>query len=100
MTIDIDQLTEGELRVLHRRITDRIRMLSDLRQRHQMIAFHVGEKVMFATQDHEMIFGVILKMNQKTVSVLSEDGTRWKVSPGLLKKMPAKDITPEQILLA
>lgn len=97
--IDIDHLTESQLRALNRRIVDRIRLISSMRQQHQMMAFHVGQKVLFLTKEEDVVFGTIVKLNQKSVSVLCDDGTRWKVSPSLLRPMSAKDITPEELLL-
>ncbi|OZB48541.1 MAG: hypothetical protein B7X60_03695 [Polynucleobacter sp. 39-45-136] len=97
--IDIDHLTESQLRALNRRIVDRIRLISSMRQQHQMMAFHVGQKVLFLTKEEDVVFGTIVKLNQKSVSVLCDYGTRWKVSPSLLRPMSAKDITPEQLLL-
>jgi hypothetical protein len=36
-----------------------------------------------------------LKYNKKTVTVVTDEGVRWNVSPGLLRRAEPKDITPE-----
>lgn len=32
----------------------------------------------------QMVFGIVIKKNRKTVVVLSEDKRRWKLPPGML----------------
>ena len=97
--MNIDHLTPAELIDLNRRILERLKRMDSMRQQHQMMAFHIGQRVLFITKEADIIYGNILKLNQKTVSVIAEDGTRWKVSPSLLKPMSAKDITPMTNLL-
>lgn len=97
--MNIDHLTPAELIDLNRRIVERLKRMDSMRQQHEMMAFHVGQRVLFITKEADVIYGNILKLNQKTVSVMAEDGTRWKVSPSLLRPMPAKDITPMTNLL-
>lgn len=38
--------------------------------------------------------GTLIKFNQKTVTVITDDGRRWRISPHLLSKV--KDAKPEQ----
>lgn len=97
--MNIDHLTPAELINLNRRIVERLKRMDSMRQQHQMMAFHIGQRVLFITKEADIIYGNILKLNQKTVSVMAEDGTRWKVSPSLLKPISAKDITPMTNLL-
>jgi hypothetical protein len=97
--MNIDHLTPAELIDLNRRIVERLKRMDSMRQQHQMMAFHIGQRVLFITKEADIIYGNILKLNQKTVSVMAEDGTRWKVSPSLLRPMSAKDITPMTNLL-
>jgi hypothetical protein len=37
---------------------------------------------------------VLIKYNKKSVTVLTDDGRRWNVAPGLLRRAEPKDITP------
>lgn len=97
--MNIDHLTAAELIDLNRRIVERLKRMDSMRQQHQMMAFHIGQRVLFITKKAEIIYGNILKLNQKTVSVMAEDGTRWKVFPSLLRPISAKDITPMTNLL-
>jgi hypothetical protein len=70
-----------------------------MRQQHQMMTFHIGQKEALLTKEEDVVFATILKLDQKSVSVIANDGTHWKVSPSLQRPMLAKDITPEQLLL-
>jgi ribosomal protein S17 len=91
MKIDIDKLSESELVDLNRRIVERLRFLHQMRAHKSMLEFSVGDKVSFEPEDEPPVFGVITRYNKKTVSVLSEDGRNWRVSPQYLRKV--KDIS-------
>ena len=47
MKIDITLLSEDELVDLHRRITERLRFLSQTRAHNKMLQFKVGDRVTF-----------------------------------------------------
>lgn len=51
----------------------------------------VGETISFIGRGNQEIYGKILQLNQKTVSVLAKDGSRWRVSYGLLSKILEAD---------
>jgi hypothetical protein len=81
--IDIDRLSEAQLRALHARITQRIRFIQQARAHHAMMEISLGARVMF--EGHSgMVSGTVIRYNRKTVSVISDGGTRWTVSPSLL----------------
>ena len=90
MKIDIDQLTESELVDLNRRIVERLRFLQHMRTHVSMLEFSIGERVCFQPDNRPVIYGIITKYNQKTVSVLTETGERWNVSPSLLRRADTK----------
>jgi ribosomal protein L21E len=85
MKIDITQLSEDELVDLHRRITERLRFLSQTRAHHKMLEFKVGDRVSFKRDDQTTLSGVLTRYNKKTVTVITDNGEHWNVSPGLLK---------------
>jgi hypothetical protein len=89
MPIDIDGLSLEELVQLNHRIVERIKMLRAMQAHVDMMAFNLGARVSFETQDGRE-FGTLVKYNRKTVTVLTEDGRQWRVSPGLLS--PVKDV--------
>lgn len=80
----INKMNENDLRFLNHLIVDRLKLLSQSRATHQMANFTPGDRVGFKSSEGKPIEGVILRHNTKTVSILSDDGNRWKVSPGFL----------------
>ena len=47
----------------------------------------VGESVGFHDREHRERYGTILQLNQKTASILTTEGTRWRVAYSLLFKV-------------
>ena len=83
--IDIDQLTEEELLALNNRIIDRLKYLDQVRAHAAMLKFRPGDRVSFRGRDGREVSGVLVKYNKKTVTVVSEAGARWNVSPDFLR---------------
>ena len=54
-----------------------------------MLDFRIGEKVRFRPDGHSELTGTITKYNKRTVTVITDGGQRWNVSPGFLKKTVA-----------
>ncbi len=94
MNIDIDRLTEAELIDLNRRIVERLRFLQQMRAHAAMLKFSVGARVCFDTEDFRTITGTLVRYNKKSVTVITDHGHRWNVSPTFLRPMEPKDITP------
>ena len=88
MPIDIDGLSYEELVHLNRRIVERLKMLQAMQAHVDMMAFNLGARVSFDSQDGREL-GTLVKYNRKTVTVLGDDGRQWRVSPSLLS--PVKD---------
>ena len=86
MKIDIDRLSESELIDLNHRIVERLRFLSQMRAHSAMLEFGIGDRVVFQSNGRASIMGMITRYNKKTVTVITEDGQRWNVAPGLLRK--------------
>jgi ribosomal protein S17 len=84
--VDIDKLTEPELIDLNHRIVQRLRFLQQMRAHMAMLAFKIGDRVMFQNDRRQTVEGVIIRYNQKTVTVISDCGHKWTVSPGLLRE--------------
>src|SRR6266446_7431436 len=78
MKIDIDHLTESELIHLNEKIIQRLRMIRQMRAHVQMLGFQIGERVWF-------VRGMVVRYNKKSVTVVTDDGHRWTVSPGFLR---------------
>jgi hypothetical protein len=91
MKIDIDALSEAELIDLNNRIVARLRFLREMRSHEQMLEFSVGEKVSFQPDGRPALTGMVTRYNKKTVTVITESGEHWNVSPGLLRKLEASE---------
>jgi len=86
MKIDIDGLSEDELIELNHKVVARLRFLREMRSHALMLDFRIGEKVRFHPDGHPELTGTITKYNKRTVTVITEGGQHWNVSPGFLKK--------------
>ena len=87
MTINIDNLTESELIDLNNRIVERLKFLAAMRAHIEMLEFRIGDRVSFQPDGHREVQGILAKYNRKTVTVITDDGQRWNVSPTLLRKI-------------
>jgi len=94
MTMDIGHLTFQELIDLNHRIIDRLKVLELANTHDAMTAFRLGERVTFHPDGHDVIFGFISRLNQKTITILSEDGHKWRVAPQLVSKASASSDQP------
>lgn len=83
--IDIDGLSEAELRDLNHRIVARLRLLRDVKAHEAMLAFRVGDRVSFESTSGT-VTGVITRYNRKTVGLMADSGHQWNVSPNYLRK--------------
>jgi hypothetical protein len=86
MKVNIDQLTEAELIDLNRRIVERLRILHQMHAHVRMLEFHIGERVCFQGDQQRLVEGTLVRYNKKSVTVVTDEGGRWTVSPGLLRK--------------
>ena len=87
MKIDITQLSEQDLIALNRQIVERLRFLQQARAHAKMLEFHVGDRVSFEPDGRPTLFGVLVRYNKKTVTVLTEHGEQWNVAPSLLRRV-------------
>jgi len=66
-----------------------LRFMREMRSHAAMLDFRIGEKVRFRPDGHPELTGTITKYNKRTVTVITDAGQHWNVSPGLLKKAAA-----------
>jgi len=85
MKIDIDELSESELIDLNNRIVQRLRFLKQKRAHEQMLKFKIGDRVTFHPEGFPPVVGILTRYNRKTVTVITDDGQHWNVSPSLLR---------------
>src|SRR5579872_5271466 len=83
--INIDHLTEAELMDLNHRVVQRLRLIHQLHAHKAMLEFRIGDRATFDPQRGTPICGIVTRYNQKTVTIVTDDGHRWNVSPPLLR---------------
>lgn len=81
----IKQLGEEDLFFLNRLIAERLKLISQARATTLMTSFTRDDRVTFQAPDGHMLDGVVLRLNKKTISVATDVGHQWNVSPGLLR---------------
>jgi hypothetical protein len=86
MKINIDELTESELIDLNHRIVERLRFLNQMRAHSKMLEFKIGDRVSFKPEGQTPVVGMLTRYNKKTVTVITDDGQHWTVSPNFLRK--------------
>jgi len=84
--IDIDSLSEDELIELNHKVVARLRFLSQMRSHSAMLDFRVGERVKFHPDGSPELLGTLTRYNKKTVTVVTDAGQHWNVSPSLLTR--------------
>lgn len=83
---EIPKLNEHQLRLLNQRIVERLKLMTKAKALNALSKFNLGDVVSFDHYD-ETIKGRITRINQKTVSVITEDDRhKWNVSPNFLTK--------------
>jgi len=87
MTINIDDLSEEELIELNHKIVERLKFLEMMHNHNDMMQFRPGDKVSFEPAGRGRQIGTLIKYNKKTVTVITENGQKWNVSPHLLSKV-------------
>lgn len=85
MSIDIQDLSCGELLDLNDHIIARLKQLDAADTIDAMMKRILGSKICFDSGKHGMQVGTLIKFNQKTVTVLTDGEHRcWKLSPQML----------------
>jgi len=96
VTIDIDGLTEAELVDLNHRVVERLRFLQHMRAHANMLEFRIGERVTFRPDGRLPVEGMLVRYNRRSVTVVTDDGRRWTVSPALLSRAVAPGAAKRQ----
>ncbi len=96
MPIDIDGLSFEELLELNQRVVARLKILESMQTHIEMMRFNPGQRVSFEHQGGR-ILATLVKYNRKTVTVVTDNGQRWNISPHLLSAVKdAGSAEPQQ----
>lgn len=82
----LDVLNEKDLDFLYAKTAERLQLIRNIQAKHRMAEFEVGDKVVFEHQN-QPIAGTIIRLNQRTVSIHTDDHRTWRVSPKFLRKI-------------
>ncbi|MGE3758676.1 MAG: hypothetical protein AB7H97_13015 [Pseudobdellovibrionaceae bacterium] len=94
--IDLDSMSEAELRELNREIIRRLEIYSYTRRKMELMSFRVGDRVEF-DDGYQIVSGVVTRINQKTASIQADDGRGWRVAPSLLRRVNgSRDVSEAQ----
>ena len=80
------ELNEDQLLSLNLKIIERIKLIRRARSNVSMAKFNLGDAVYF-NRDGDKIRGRIIRLNQKTISIITSDNHPWNVSPSFLTKI-------------
>lgn len=81
----IKTLGRNELIYLNRLVVERLKLIAQARSTVEMSKYNLGDKVTFQDTNGSIKRGRIIKLNKKTVSLITDDNERWNVAPGLLE---------------
>ena len=64
------------------------------KNRDALSVLQLGSKVSFENKNGQKFFAIVIKINRKTLVVLTEDNHQYKISPGLVQLV--KDTNSEK----
>lgn len=74
LILNINDFTQEELSALNHRVVERIRMMRTINTQMQMYQFHKGERVRFRPHGQEWVDGMVTRLNQKSITVITDCG--------------------------
>ena len=94
MKFDIDSLSYDQLVELNQKIVARLKFLDSMHAHKEMMQFSIGDQVCFEPPGRGKLYGALVKYNKKTVTIITDSGQKWNVSPHLLSKV--KNVTDKK----
>jgi hypothetical protein len=95
----VDTLDEEQLHALYHVVAQRLQLAQKAHALAAMSQFHVLDRVSFV-HIGKQYEGTVTRLNQKTISIMLDDDTRWNVAPSLLTKVADRKETVLQLLRA
>lgn len=94
--MDIEKLSLEQLFELNKRVIRRIEYLHGLKTQAHLDRFEIGDRVCFPSEGRQ-IEGVVIRVNQKTISIKTKD-SYWRIHPRFLTKIPGpKAQIPQEV---
>jgi hypothetical protein len=95
----VETLDEDQLHALYHVVAQRLQLAQKAHALAAMSQFQVLDRVSFV-HNGKSYEGTVTRLNQKTISITLDDGTRWNVAPSLLTKVADRKDTVLQMLRA
>jgi hypothetical protein len=92
----IRRMSEEDLRFLNRLIVERLKLIHQAHSTAMLARFTLGDRVSFPSSTGERKAGVIVRLNKKTASIVTDDGQQWNVHPAYLSSVDANAIEPPE----
>lgn len=80
----IKGLSIDELISLNKMVVERIKVLNQIETSNAMRKYNIGESVKFKDNNNQIIEGKIIKINKKTISILTNGNIQWNVHPAFI----------------
>lgn len=87
----IRQLDRDDALTLNKLIVAHIKNMRERSYSDHMERFSVGDRVTFTDKQGEQQHALVLKLNRKTVGLMTDEGERWNVAPQLLEPEATED---------
>ena len=84
--MDIEHFSLEKLIELHWKILKRIQKIRKMKLYEDLQKFDVGDKVSFKDKG-DIITGIVVRVNQKSLTIKTDQGTTWYVAPALVTKI-------------
>ena len=84
--IEFDDFTTQDLIMMNICICAEIESRLKKERKKIISKFSVGNRVYFTLENGKKCYGVVIKVNQKTLAVLTDDNRKWRIDAGLVQK--------------
>ena len=91
--IEFDDFTTEDLIMMNICICAEIESRLKKERKKIISKFSIGNRVYFTLENGKKCYGVVIKVNQKTLAVLTDDNRKWRIDAGLVQK--EKSQTPK-----
>lgn len=82
----LNRLSEEDLRLLNRMVVERLKLYHKVRDLKGLAKFNLMDRVYF-THEAKQITGRVMKLNRRSITIRTDDGKQWNVSPAFLTRV-------------
>ena len=82
----LNRLSEEDLRLLNSMVVERLKLYHKVRDLKGLAKFNLMDRVYF-THEAKQITGRVMKLNRRSITIRTDDGKQWNVSPAFLTRV-------------